>query len=263
MSGIDDFFETPVNITFSGEKGDKGDRGEKGERGFPGLDGKPGRDGKDGRDGVDGKPGLNGRDGKNGAPGKDGPVGKEGPPGKDGSDGLDGLSAYEIWLQKGNEGSEEDFLNSLKGKDAQVPMYHGNAYTELREQEDVSITNPQDGDVLIYNSETKKWENGEADTVVTGYVVIELTAADSPYTVERDPGALLVFAVDATDGDVTLNLYDLVRGDSIKIKKKDSTANRVIYNGNGFNIDGQAEREIIGQYNSDELIGESTEWGRY
>ena len=30
---------------------------------------------------------------------------------------ITGLSAYEIWLQEGNEGTEQDFLNSLHGKD--------------------------------------------------------------------------------------------------------------------------------------------------
>lgn len=36
-------------------------------------------------------------------------------PGKDGKDGKDGKSAYEIWLSLGNEGSETDFIASLKG----------------------------------------------------------------------------------------------------------------------------------------------------
>ena len=31
--------------------------------------------------------------------------------------GKDGLSAYEVWLNEGNNGTEEDFLASLKGKD--------------------------------------------------------------------------------------------------------------------------------------------------
>lgn len=30
---------------------------------------------------------------------------------------IDGLSAYEVWLENGNEGTEEEFLASLKGKD--------------------------------------------------------------------------------------------------------------------------------------------------
>lgn len=34
-----------------------------------------------------------------------------------GQDGVDGKSAYQIWLDAGNTGSEQDFLNSLKGKD--------------------------------------------------------------------------------------------------------------------------------------------------
>ncbi|HIR66509.1 MAG TPA: leucine-rich repeat protein [Candidatus Coproplasma avicola] len=40
--------------------------------------------------------------------------------GKDGQDGLngsDGLSAYQIWLNNGHEGTEEDFLEWLKGDD--------------------------------------------------------------------------------------------------------------------------------------------------
>ena len=34
----------------------------------------------------------------------------------DGADGDDGLSAYQIWLQQGNTGTEADFLESLKGE---------------------------------------------------------------------------------------------------------------------------------------------------
>ena len=48
----------------------------------------------------------------NGTPGPEGP---EGPPGADGQDGADGLSAYEIWLDLGNTGTEDDFIASLEG----------------------------------------------------------------------------------------------------------------------------------------------------
>lgn len=37
--------------------------------------------------------------------------------GENGKDGVNGKSAYELWLELGNEGSLEDFLTSLKGKD--------------------------------------------------------------------------------------------------------------------------------------------------
>ena len=36
--------------------------------------------------------------------------------GQDGEDGDDGKSAYEIWLDEGNVGTEEDFLESIKGE---------------------------------------------------------------------------------------------------------------------------------------------------
>lgn len=45
-----------------------------------------------------------------------GDKGDTGDPGQDGEDGDDGKSAYEIWLDEGNVGTEEDFLESLKGE---------------------------------------------------------------------------------------------------------------------------------------------------
>ena len=45
-------------------------------------------------------------------------------PGKDGKDGSDGQSAYQVWLDAGNTGSQADFLASLKGangKDGTTP----------------------------------------------------------------------------------------------------------------------------------------------
>ena len=50
---------------------------------------------------LKGNPGVDGRDGKDGQNGKD---------------GNDGKSAYEIWLEQGNEGTKEDFIASLKGE---------------------------------------------------------------------------------------------------------------------------------------------------
>lgn len=67
-----------------------------------GAGGIPGVPGKDGRDGVDGKDGAQG------------PKGDKGDPGPVGKDGLPGKSAYQIWLDLGNSGSEQDFINSLK-----------------------------------------------------------------------------------------------------------------------------------------------------
>ncbi len=55
-----------------------------------------------------------------GPQGEPGPKGDKGDPGSAGKDGLnghdgkDGKSAYQIWLDLGNSGSEQDFINSLK-----------------------------------------------------------------------------------------------------------------------------------------------------
>ena len=101
-----------------------------------GKDGKDGANGQDGKDGVDGKSAyqiwldngntgteadfltwLKGKDGTNGTDGKDGANGADGKDGANGKDGVDGKSAYQIWLDNGNTGTETDFLNWLKGKD--------------------------------------------------------------------------------------------------------------------------------------------------
>jgi hypothetical protein len=49
-----------------------------------------------------------------GAPGNAGEAGFDG---SDGKDGKDGESAYEIWLAAGNQGTPQQFLDSLRGSD--------------------------------------------------------------------------------------------------------------------------------------------------
>ena len=53
---------------------------------------------------------IKGQDGENGADGA------PGQPGQDGQPGENGKSAYQIWLDAGNTGTEEYYLNSLKGE---------------------------------------------------------------------------------------------------------------------------------------------------
>lgn len=45
--------------------------------------------------------------------------GDKGDTGDPGQNGQDGKSAYQIWLDEGNVGTEEDFLESLKGENGQ------------------------------------------------------------------------------------------------------------------------------------------------
>ena len=122
-------------------KGEDGADGTGGN-GSDGEDGKDGQDGKDGKsayqiwldnghtgteaeflewlkgeDGKDGTNGSNGQDGSKGDKGDKGETGVQGEKGENGSDGQDGKSAYQIWLDNGNTGTEAEFLNWLKGQD--------------------------------------------------------------------------------------------------------------------------------------------------
>jgi hypothetical protein len=59
---------------------------------------------------------LTGPAGATGATGSQGPIGLTGPQGiqgEAGAAGANGLSAYEIWLEQGNQGSEQEFFGSL------------------------------------------------------------------------------------------------------------------------------------------------------
>ncbi|HJA46982.1 MAG TPA: collagen-like protein [Candidatus Limosilactobacillus excrementigallinarum] len=108
-------------------------KGNDGIDGTDGDDGKPGKDGKNGRDGksayqlavdsgftgseqewLDSLKGAQGPSGKPGQDGKPGIPGKDGANGKDGSNGQDGKSAYQIAVDNGFKGTEQEWLESLK-----------------------------------------------------------------------------------------------------------------------------------------------------
>lgn len=65
---------------------------------------------KHGKDGINGKDGKDGKDGKQG---KDGRDGKDGLNGRDGKDGCNGLSAYEIAVKQGYEGTEKEWIDHI------------------------------------------------------------------------------------------------------------------------------------------------------
>jgi hypothetical protein len=110
-------------------------QGEKGEDGEPGPAGPTGATGDDGKSAYEiwlekghtgseedflaslvGQKGATGPAGPRGATGTNGTNGTNGATGPTGATGDDGKSAYEIWLEKGHTGTEEDFLASLVGQ---------------------------------------------------------------------------------------------------------------------------------------------------
>ncbi len=122
----------------TGKQGVKGDKGDKGDTGEQGIQGEKGATGATGKTGASGKSvyeiwlssgnsgtetdflnslkGEKGDTGKQGIQGEKGDKGNTGAKGSKGDTGADGKSAYDIWISKGNSGTETDFLNSLKGE---------------------------------------------------------------------------------------------------------------------------------------------------
>lgn len=69
------------------------------------------------------------------------------------------------------------------------------------------------------------------------------------------------YLVDASSGVVTATLNATPRdGDTVTIKKIDSSSNNVIINGNGNNIDGAATQTITAQYDSFTIGYDSGQW---
>lgn len=108
----------------------------KGEQGPIGPQGAEGPQGERGERGPEGPQGPKGDTGPQGETGAQGPQGIEGP------QGVDGKSAYQIWIEQGNTGTEEDFLNSLKGKDGEgkVASVNGKIGEVILNAEDIKTT---------------------------------------------------------------------------------------------------------------------------
>lgn len=90
-------------------RGPQGERGLQGERGIQGPEGPQGIQGLKGETGEQGPQGIKG---EQGIPGKDG---QDGANGDTGATGANGKSAYQIWLERGNTGTEDEFIASLRG----------------------------------------------------------------------------------------------------------------------------------------------------
>lgn len=121
--------------------------------------GPPGPVGPQGPPGVTGPTGPKGSKGDTGSQGPIGPTGPkgdtglQGPTGPAGTNGSDGLSAYEIWINSGNSGTEEDFLDSLVGppgpQGEQGPQGPPGEPTDIIAGDNIVITTSPEGAITI------------------------------------------------------------------------------------------------------------------
>ena len=94
----------------------QGPAGPQGEQGDVGQTGPAGADGVAGPQGEQGPAGAQGEQGAQGIPG----IGGEGSIGPEGAAGQDGLTAYEVWVNLGNTGTEQEFIDSLVGPQGEI-----------------------------------------------------------------------------------------------------------------------------------------------
>lgn len=112
-----------VHVVVQGGAGGQGPKGDPGksaydiamENGFVGTE-QEWLDSLEGPAGPKGDQGDVGPAGQDGQDGQQGPKGDPGDTGPKGDQGDVGESAYEAWLALGNTGSEQDFIDSLKGE---------------------------------------------------------------------------------------------------------------------------------------------------
>jgi hypothetical protein len=133
-----------------------------------GQEGKQGVQGEQGEDGREGKQGIQGLQGDQGLPGKDGDQGEKGDTGDQGDKGNDGKSAYEVALDNGFVGTEQEWLDSLKGDGSgggvvieEDPIFKAHvAYTITQPDIDKwNTSGPSGNDSRITDQQINNWDD--------------------------------------------------------------------------------------------------------
>jgi hypothetical protein len=185
----------------TGPQGPIGLTGPAGATGATGPIGLTGPAGATGATGAQGPIGLTGPAGATGATGPQGPIGLTGPAGPQGEQGpagANGLSAYEIWLEQGNTGSEQDFMNSLTLPEAlstgDIIYWTGSNYSVL--------PIGSEGQVLTVSGGLPNWTNGQPQQTLElrqfhegGYIFYFFQEGDADY-VEGEVHGLIAAPLD-------------------------------------------------------------------
>ena len=164
--------------SLKGEKGDTGAQGEKGETGAQGADGLSAYQValENGFVGTEEQwlESLKGEKGDTGAQGEKGETGAQGEKGETGAQGADGLSAYQVAVANGFVGTEEQWLESLKGEKGDI----GASYEEDNRTE--SVHKALKSSVLIASISTT---NSLVDGAGSGVIFADDKASGTAYII--------------------------------------------------------------------------------
>jgi hypothetical protein len=203
----------------AGIPGERGQRGERGERGEPGVAGQRGERGERGIPGLAGERGERGSDGARGLDGKSGPAGERGAqglPGQDGSQGLKGdtgpigpmpdIAPLEKRVTMFIDNAEKRI--SRIAFSSAISRSPGSGEVNLHKLDDVdyaSLKTATEGQALVYNSTTRKWQAG---TVSGGGAANNVATVSTTTLGELRENDLIV--VNVTGGVVTSNTVGIL-----------------------------------------------------
>ena len=85
---------------------------------------------------------------------------------------VSGLSAYEVWLNQGNEGTEQDYIDSLNGKDGEDGISPTATVTATENGATITITDVNGTTTAnIYHGSLVTLTQTEYDALVTAGTV--------------------------------------------------------------------------------------------
>ena len=207
-----------------------------------------GPQGPQGKRGPEGPQGDMGPAGPEGPQGDIGPAGPEGPQGLPGVAGLDGKSAYEIAVENGFEGTEEEWLESLVGPEgpagsiesAELSVVQGTLSNENNGEREIQIASPivfnavmnaQNPDIS-YNNQTGIFtinQTGENNMYLINWWVMAGSSLSMPITISLSFGQVF-YPVFSPWGErqISGSILNVVGNDPVEVSLRNNGESAII-----------------------------------